>query len=153
MKVLFSIDLNSWNSGGENSDDDVSMSDDSNNEDNIYNGRENSTDDEIQELIYIDDADTNDDDDVDEEEEEENDNENEDEEQEEVDDVVEAFIRASSEINRNHPPSLFIGDSLIGGLSFHPKINVIALGLSNGDIAMYASTYFLLYIHIILLLP
>ncbi|VVC32314.1 Hypothetical protein CINCED_3A025719 [Cinara cedri] len=141
-----SIDLNSWNSDGENSDDDISMSDDSNNEDNLYNGQENSTDDEVQEVIYVDDSDTNDDEDDDEnddddddeeEEEEEEDNENDDEEQEEVDEVVDAFIRASSERNRNHPPNLSIDDSLIGGLSFHPKLNVIALGLSNGDITMY----------------
>ncbi|XP_050548501.1 WD repeat-containing protein 55 homolog, partial [Daktulosphaira vitifoliae] len=48
------------------------------------------------------------------------------------------FIAASSERNRNHPPNLNVGSNvLIGGLSFHPCTNIIATGLSNGDISMY----------------
>jgi len=52
--------------------------------------------------------------------------------------VVAAFLSASSDKNRNHPPNLSVGNALIGGFSFHPNTNVIALGLSNGDIDMYA---------------
>jgi len=52
--------------------------------------------------------------------------------------VVAAFVSASTDKNRNHPPNLSVGNVLIGGFSFHPNTNVIALGLSNGDIAMYA---------------
>jgi hypothetical protein len=55
--------------------------------------------------------------------------------------VVAAFLSASSDRNRNHPPNLSVG-CLIGGFSFHPNTNVIALGLSNGDIAMYAKRIF-----------
>lgn len=73
------------------------------------------------------------------EEEEEDDDDNDDEEE---DDVVAAFISASSEKNRNHPPNLSVGNYQIGGLSFHPTTNVIALGLSNGDIAMYVYFFF-----------
>lgn len=64
------------------------------------------------------------------------------EDEEEEDEVVAAFISASSERNRNHPPNLFVGNVLIGGFSFHPNTNVIALGLSNGDISMYINYYF-----------
>ncbi|KAL5235957.1 hypothetical protein ACI65C_003367 [Semiaphis heraclei] len=51
-----------------------------------------------------------------------------------------AFLSASSDKNRNHPPNLSVGNALIGGFSFHPSTNVIALGLSNGDISMYKYT-------------
>lgn len=56
--------------------------------------------------------------------------------------MVEAFLSASSDKNRNHPPNLSVGNVLIGGFSFHPSTNVIALGLSNGDISMYVYIFY-----------
>lgn len=96
------------------------MSDDS---DDLLNEQDN----EVPNLISVN-GDDDDDDDIDEEEDEEL----------EEDDVVEAYIAAtSSDKNRNHPPNLSVGGALIGGFSFNPNTNVIAIGLSNGDITMY----------------
>jgi len=103
----------------EHSDDDVSMTDDS---DDVLIDQENSLDNDVPNFILQNDGVSDDDDSEDEEEE---------------DDVVAAFISASSERNRNHPPNLSVDGSLIGGFSFHPNTNVIAIGLSTGDIAMY----------------
>lgn len=114
----------------EHSEDDISMSDDS--DDNILVDQENSLDHDVPNFNLQDGGEIDDDDNI------------EDEEEEEEDDVVAAFISASSDRNRNHPPNLLVhGGSLIGGFSFHPNTNVIAIGLSTGDILMYdLSTYF-----------
>jgi len=113
----------------------------------ILQDDEDVSDDDIDEL-----NDNDDDDDDDDEEEnndgggggDEDDDEEEEVEEEEEDEVVAAFLSASSDRNRNHPPNLSVG-VLIGGFSFHPNTNVIALGLSNGDIAMYAIKMFSYY--------
>lgn len=120
--------MNSWIN--EHSDDDISMSDESEDGyDIVLSGLE--SDDEIPEEIVQPDEDVNNDD------AEIEDEEGEDEEEEdEEDEVVAAFISARSERNRNHPPNLSVGNVLIGGFAFHPDADVIALGLSNGDIAM-----------------
>ncbi|XP_060836104.1 WD repeat-containing protein 55 homolog isoform X2 [Rhopalosiphum padi] len=125
----------------EQSDEDIyhSNSDNDSSSDSSLDD-EDVSDDDIEEQEGGDD----DDDDDDDEEEENNDggggNEDDDEDEEveedEEDEVVAAFLSASSDRNRNHPPNLSVG-CLIGGFSFHPNTNVIALGLSNGDIAMY----------------
>lgn len=115
----------------EPSDDNISLSDESEDGyDIILSGLE--SDDEIPEEILQPGENVNNDDAEGEEEEEEVDEEEEDEE----DEVVAAFISARSERNRNHPPNLSVGNVLIGGFAFHPDADVIALGLSNGDIAM-----------------
>ncbi|XP_050433684.1 WD repeat-containing protein 55 homolog [Adelges cooleyi] len=116
-------------------DGDVSMSDDSDDIDNMGDDTDGTSDDgdddDDQNLVPNgcdddDDSDSNDDDDDDEDEEEEE------------DDVVAAFLAASSTRNRNHPPNLNVGSNvLVSALSFHPCTNVIAFGLSNGDISMY----------------
>lgn len=128
--------MNSWIN--EHSDDDVSMSDESEDVDDIIlSGLE--SDDEIpEEIVQLDEDVNNDDAERGEEveEEEEEGEEEEDEEEDEEDEVVAAFISARSEKNRNHPPNLSVGNVLIGGFAFHPDADVIALGLSNGDIAM-----------------
>lgn len=85
---------------------------------------DNSSSDEVPGAILLDNENSNDNDDED------------DDEEEEEDEVVAAFISASSEKNRNYPPNLSVGSNSICGLSFHPNTNIIALGLSNGDIAM-----------------
>jgi len=129
----------------EHSDDDISMSDDSDDGDNIPIDSDDSMDDVIPiEILNREDINDNnvdgeeEDDDEAETEEEDDEEEGEEEEEEEEDEVVAAFIAASSEKNRNHPPNLSVGNVLIGGISFHPNTNVLALGLSNGDISMYA---------------
>lgn len=120
-------DHNSDNEFDPSSDDDIiSMSDDS---DDGQNSQNDSSDDEIPDVLQ-DDEDINDND-VD------NRDEDKEDDEEEEDEVVAAFISASTERNRNHPPNLSVGSALIGGLSFHPSTNVLALGLSNGDISMY----------------
>lgn len=104
----------------EHSDDDISMSDDS---DDVQN--DHSSEDDAPEVVLQDGQNRNN-----------NDNEEDVEDEEELDEVVAAFMSARSERNRNHPPNLFVGNVSIGGFSFHPNTNVIALGLSNGDISM-----------------
>lgn len=133
---LDNFSLNSWNSNSEESYDDESMSDIS---DDVLNGLlDDLSEDETSDVVLQDGEDADDDDDDDDgnddvaQEEEENDVDD-----EEEDEVVAAFIAASSERNRNHPPNLSVGNVLIGGFSFHPSANVIALGLSSGDISMY----------------
>ncbi|XP_050546421.1 WD repeat-containing protein 55 homolog isoform X2 [Daktulosphaira vitifoliae] len=101
----------------EHSDDDVSLSNDSDDTDNMDNDVEDTSVDEDENQVPNDYDNIEDDD--------------------EEDDVVAAFIAASSERNRNHPPNLNVGSNvLIGGLSFHPCTNIIATGLSNGDISI-----------------
>ncbi|CAH1725211.1 unnamed protein product [Aphis gossypii] len=126
----------------EQSDEDIyhSNSDNESSSDSSLDD-EDVSDDDIEEF---DDNDDDDDDDDDEEEnndgggdgDEDDDEEEEEVEEEEEDEVVAAFLSASSDRNRNHPPNLSVG-VLIGGFSFHPNTDIIALGLSNGDIAMY----------------
>jgi len=114
------------------SDDDISMSDDSDDVDNLLNDIGHSSDDSLPNEVLVDAIIHRDD--VEDEEKEED--EDDDEEEEEEDELVSAFISASTDRNRNHPPNLSVGNVSIGGFSFHPNTNVIALGLSNGDIAM-----------------
>lgn len=107
--------------------------------DNVLNGLlANLSEDETSDVVLQDGEDTGDDDDGDDD---DNDvgqeGEENDVDDEEEDEVVAAFIAASSERNRNHPPNLSVGNVLIGGFSFHPNTNIIALGLSSGDISMY----------------
>lgn len=95
------------------------MSDDS---DDLLNEQDN----EVPNLISVNGDDDDDDD------------EEEDEEEFEEDDVVEAYMAATtSDKNRNHPPNLSLSGALVGGFTFNPNTNVIAIGLSNGDITMY----------------
>jgi len=113
----------------DHSDDDISMSDDSDDGDNLQMDPDDSINDDIPiELLNREDTNDNINSDVE---------DNRESETEEEDEVVAAFIAASSERNRNHPPNLSVGNVLIGGLSFHPNTNVIAFGLSSGDISMY----------------
>lgn len=117
----------------EHSDDDISMSDDSDDGDNIQIDPDDSTNDDIP-IVLINREDINDNNvNVENEDDAEAETEVEDEEE---DEVVAAFIAASSARNRNHPPNLSVGNFLIGGFSFHPNTNILALGLSNGDISM-----------------
>lgn len=122
--------MNSWIN--EHSDDDISMSDESEDGDDILSGLE--SDDEIPEEILQPGEDIINDDAEGGGEEEDDDGD--DDVEDEEDEVVAAFISARSERNRNQPPNLSVGNALIGGFAFHPDANVIALGLSNGDIAM-----------------
>ena len=64
----------------------------------------------------------------------ENNAEKEDEDEEEEDEVIKA-IRQSKEVCRNHPPSIFVEDSL-SDICFHPESDIIALASVTGDVLM-----------------